>query len=369
MKLTKRSIYIFFFLTIGSSEAVSDVIDISMLQNRNGIYYEENTGEPYTGQAMELYKSGPKKMEITLVNGKQEGLHKIWYENEQILFESNIKDGIGSAKTYDRKGYLSSEISFDGPIETTKTIHRDKSGNITKEVTTKITLDGNNKVVRDEIIDVNVIDFQSASSLRDIIKGVQVAYYNFIDRYRQIPGDWNKDNAAKKIPGVTTGGNEDGRINDNGNGVWEEVLGVWEHLSKSGLFWKHLATSGLKNTIYKGGTTQPNQDDIDKMPHNPFGGFMMLLRSKDYFDRSSSPKERLLFVIGNGIPVQVLAELGSLIDDGHPQTGVIRNAVISGGILGAMSESSADCVDTTKGNTPIYNITNTQALCNAVRIF
>lgn len=196
-------------------------------------------------------------------------------------------------------------------------------------------------------------------NVADQNSGVQAAYYGFIDRYRQVPGDWGQANAAKAIPGVLTGGNADGRLNAVSGNDWTEALALWEHLSKS-----HFIQGN-----YVGGSAQPTQDETDKAPRNAFNGFLMLFRSSDYYDPGgSTPSEQLNLVLGAGIPVNVLAELDRKIDDGLPQTGVLRHAVTTGGTFGTISQSSADCVDTTD-TPPIWDIATNQQLCNAVYLY
>ena len=194
-------------------------------------------------------------------------------------------------------------------------------------------------------------------NIADQNSGVQAAYYGFIDRYRQVPGDWGSANATQSIPGVTTGGNADGRLNDAGSGDWEEALALWEHLSKSGFIQGN----------YIGGTAQHNQNDNNKAPRNAVNGFLMLYRSTDYYD-AGTPSDKLNLVLGAGIPVNVLAELDRKIDDGLPQTGVLRHAVTFGGTFSIISESSANCVDTTP-SPPIWDIATNQQLCNVVYIY
>ncbi|MCZ6666057.1 MAG: prepilin-type N-terminal cleavage/methylation domain-containing protein [Gammaproteobacteria bacterium] len=193
-------------------------------------------------------------------------------------------------------------------------------------------------------------------NIADQNSGVQAAYYGFIDRYRQVPGDWGSTNAAQSIPGVTTGGNADGRLN-TGSSDWEEALALWEHLSKSGFIQGN----------YLGGTTQPNQNDTNQAPRNAFNGFLMLYRSTDYYD-SGTPSDKLNLVLGAGIPVNVMAELDRKIDDGLPQTGVLRHAVTSSGTFSTISESTANCVDE-NASPPIWDIATNQQLCNVVYLY
>ena len=193
-------------------------------------------------------------------------------------------------------------------------------------------------------------------NIADQNSGVQAAYYGFIDRYRQVPGDWGKDSAKNSIPGVLTGGNSNGRL--DGASPWVEGLALWEQLSKSGFI----------QGSYIGGSAKPNQDDVNLAPRNAFNGFLMLFSSDDYEDgTSNSPSEKLNLVLGAGIPVNVIAELDRKIDDGLPESGVVRQAVISGGTFEEISNSKADCVD---AQTPaIWDIAKNEQNCNAVYLY
>jgi prepilin-type N-terminal cleavage/methylation domain-containing protein len=195
-------------------------------------------------------------------------------------------------------------------------------------------------------------------NIADQNSGVQAAYYGFIDRYRQVPGDWSATNAVKAIPGVTTGGNANGRLDAVGGNDYVEALALWEHLSKSRFIQGN----------FTGGSDQPTVDETDQAPRNAFNGFLMLYRSSDYFDLNTSPSEQLNLTLGAGIPVNVLAELDRKIDDGLPRSGVLRHSVTTGGTFGPISQSTSDCVDTTE-NPPIWDIEANQQLCNAVYLY
>ncbi|MEM7540797.1 MAG: prepilin-type N-terminal cleavage/methylation domain-containing protein [Pseudomonadota bacterium] len=191
-------------------------------------------------------------------------------------------------------------------------------------------------------------------NIADQNSGVQAAYYGFIDRYRQVPGDWTQANAVQSIPGVNTGGDASGRL-DSAD-PWDEGLALWEHLSKSGFIQGN----------YIGGTGQPAADETDKAPRNAFNGFLMLYFNDDYDD--PSPAEKLNLVLGSGIPVNVLAELDRKIDDGLPQTGVLRHALTSGADFNTVGQSSADCINTTP-SPAIWDIETNQQLCNGVYLY
>ena len=194
-------------------------------------------------------------------------------------------------------------------------------------------------------------------NIADQNSGVQAAYYGFIDRYRQVPGDWSRDSAVKAIPGVTHGGDSSGRL--DGVSPWDEGLALWEQLSKSGFIQGN----------YIGGNTKPTQDDVNLAPRNAFNGFLMLFSSADYSEPSgSTPSEKLNLILGTGIPVNVIAELDRKIDDGLPQSGVVRQAVTGTGKFDTISQSKSACVNT--GLTPvIWDIAKNEQNCNGVYLY
>jgi prepilin-type N-terminal cleavage/methylation domain-containing protein len=107
-------------------------------------------------------------------------------------------------------------------------------------------------------------------NLADQSAGIQAAYYGFVDRFRQVPGDWPATLAAQAIPGVGTGGNGNGRL-DRARTEWTESLALWEHLSRA----------GFMQGQYAGGDEAPGTAG-NTAPRNAFNGFMLLSRSSDY---------------------------------------------------------------------------------------
>ncbi len=191
-------------------------------------------------------------------------------------------------------------------------------------------------------------------NIADQNSGVQAAYYGFVDRFRQVPGDWPAVNAAQAIPGVLTGGDGNGRL----NGDWVEALALWEQLSRAGFI----------QGAYVGGDKEPTATDTDKAPRNAFNGFLVLFRSNDYFDTVTNPTDRLNLTMGRGIPVNVMRELDLKVDDGLPQSGVLRHALISGATFGEAGQSTAACVDSAV-TPPIWNIAGNEEICNAIYLY
>ena len=79
-----------------------------------------------------------------------------------------------------------------------------------------------------------LINSARVRNLADQNAAVQTAYYGFIDRYRQVPGDWAKAEATRAI-GKTVNtpasgsGVGNGRVDNN----FAEAAAVWEQLARA----------------------------------------------------------------------------------------------------------------------------------------
>ena len=198
-------------------------------------------------------------------------------------------------------------------------------------------------------------------NIADQNSGIQAAYFGFIDRYRQIPGDMTLASAKQAIGNQmpdsavdsTTPGN--GRIDQ---GDFKEASNVWAQL----------AAAQFIQGAYKGGATDATsymQTDI--APINAFNGYVLLGRSADYQDANGSATVRLGLVIGAHIPVNVMRELDVKIDDGLPQTGVLRVTKTSGTDYSTVDATNADCITTTAPI--IWDINTNQQDCNAMYLY
>ena len=72
-------------------------IDLSLLENKSGVFYEKGAEKPFTGKVTAKYPDGKKMLESSWKNGKQDGKPKI---------EGTFKDGEadGIIKVYDESG-------------------------------------------------------------------------------------------------------------------------------------------------------------------------------------------------------------------------------------------------------------------------
>ncbi len=200
-------------------------------------------------------------------------------------------------------------------------------------------------------------------NLADQNSGIQAAYYGFIDRYRQIPGDMLPLRACQAIgasnmgladcSSPTIGGDGNGRINDEDYG---EAAALWHHMSTAGFIQGSFAGAATDDATY---TAQ------DEAPINAFNGRVMLTRSDNYILASGTASMRLVLVSGNQIPVNVMRELDVKVDDGLPRTGILRHSSITGGTT--VFDTNANCVDSS--TPPIWDIDTNQQDCNAIYLY
>ena len=162
-----------------------------------------------------------------------------------------------------------------------------------------------------------LINSARVRNLADQNSGIQAAYYGFIDRYRQVPGDFPSANATTAIgttinlpvAASTTDGN--GQI-DN---TLEEAAAVWEQLSKANFI------QGSYNP-----TTAPASETAYQAvaPVNAFNGSITLTRNADYEVDTGTASARLNLHLGANVPVSIARELDVKVDDGVPNAGILR---------------------------------------------
>ena len=163
-----------------------------------------------------------------------------------------------------------------------------------------------------------LINSARVRNLADQNSGIQAAYFGFIDRFRQVPGDYVAADATTAI-GVAitlpaaasaTGGN--GRI-DN---TLEEAAAVWHQLVASNFIGGGFtpATAVPANeAAYAAGA-----------PRNAFNGTLTLTRNADYIVSVGAAATRLNLHLGALIPVKTTRELDLKVDDGLPAAGILR---------------------------------------------
>ena len=224
-----------------------------------------------------------------------------------------------------------------------------------------------------------LINSARVRNMADQNSGVQAAYFGFIDRYRQIPGDMTPTDACAAIGTAvdpncggtpTIGGDRNGRVDQ-----WEEAGAVWAHLSAAGYLNGTFAGNTTDSATYLAGVLTGD------VPGNAFQHPIMLAYSNDYEAGTSTPTIRLAFAFGAGIQPPLLRELDVKLDDGQAATGVMRPTVDTavagetGDDFGAAliwdgtGGSGPDCVNNAGANTASYNVDSDNETCNAVYLY
>jgi len=168
-------------------------------------------------------------------------------------------------------------------------------------------------------------------NLADQNSGVQAAYYGFIDRYRQVPGDMTVAAATPAIGfAVLNGGDGDGGVDNS----FPEAAGVWEQLARA--------------NFLSGGFTLPVAAVADEdtyngnAPINAYNAPLILTRNDGYTGAGGA---RLNLHLGRNVPVSIARELDVKLDDGLPNTGVVRlttpeTAAASGAVIWTIGKAS-----------------------------
>ncbi len=155
-----------------------------------------------------------------------------------------------------------------------------------------------------------LINSARVRNLADQNSGVQAAYFGYIDRYRQVPGDWAILPAGQAIGvPIFNGGDGNGRV-DN---TYVEAAGLWEQLARA--------------NFLAGGFALPTAAIADEatygtvVPINAFNAPLILTRNDGYTGIGTA---RLNLHLGRNVPVSIARELDVKIDDGLPNSGVLR---------------------------------------------
>ena len=220
-----------------------------------------------------------------------------------------------------------------------------------------------------------LINSARVRNMADQNSGIQAAYFGFIDRYRQVPGDWAALPAAQAIGDatVTLGGNGNGRIDND----ITEAAAVFSQLSKSNFLGGGFTPATLA-------TAPANEGDYIAniaSPVNAFNGPLILTRNAGY---SGTTSTRLNLHMGVNVPVSIARELDIKVDDGLPNTGVLRmtipdgtdttfdtisfvsNVITCTTVTGAVAAGNADG---TGANTDIFDVFDDFQDCGQVFVY
>ena len=162
-----------------------------------------------------------------------------------------------------------------------------------------------------------LINSARVRNLADQNSGIQAAYYGFIDRYRQVPGDFPSAGASTAIGTTITLPTSSDTNAGNGqiDNTLEEAAAVWEQLSKANF---------IQGSYSPGGIPASETAYSANAPVNAFNGSITLTRNADYTVDTGTASARLNLHLGANIPVNIARELDVKVDDGVPNAGILR---------------------------------------------
>lgn len=229
-----------------------------------------------------------------------------------------------------------------------------------------------------------LINSARVRNLADQNSGVQAAYYGFVDRFRNVPGDMLATNACTAIgkdvdPTGCNGGTPaiGGSGATGGNGRIDTII-------EAGAVWSQMSVAGFLNGTYTGNTPDAASYKTGvatgAVPANAFQGPIMLAHMNNYVQGNAiSSITRLAFSFGGLIPVPILRDLDQKVDDGIAGSGVMRSSNETSDATGANADfntvaawtttgtAANDCIDSS--TTANWNVDSPNQTCNAVFLY
>ncbi|MDH5389037.1 MAG: prepilin-type N-terminal cleavage/methylation domain-containing protein [Gammaproteobacteria bacterium] len=181
-----------------------------------------------------------------------------------------------------------------------------------------------------------LINTARVRSLNNSVDGITAAWFSFQDRYRAFPGDYLNARSTVNLPGAPAGGDGNGRVGD--------VAGA-DNPAERGLVWVHLEAAGYITGGYDGVAIAAGNEyvcTVTTCPDNGFGTGMSIFHGAEGQVAGAANAHEL--ITGQGIPVDVLAELDRKIDDGAATTGLMQ---IGNGAAIWDAAASAACINVT----------------------
>lgn len=186
----------------------------------------------------------------------------------------------------------------------------------------------------------------TAGQVRNMVtqsEGVTAAVFAFQDRFKSLPGDFAR--ATSDIPG---GG---ATANGNGNGLIDTV-------AEAGDAWQQLSLTNLVAGNYDGADVSAVAANwtcpATTCPPNVFGGTMILVTDDEAFSADALGVAGLELYSGQNVPVAVMLEIDTKLDDGLPDSGSFQ--------ISATHSGACDV-----GGTGFYTVAaNPEATCGGV---
>jgi prepilin-type N-terminal cleavage/methylation domain-containing protein len=202
---------------------------------------------------------------------------------------------------------------------------------------------------------LKAVELIANARVRELISrqdGIKVAFLAFEDRFRAMPGDYNR--ATINIPGTTQNGNGNGQIEDTSTPV-ESIL-VWEHLSRAGFL--------------TGTYTYNATESAATSPDNRNGVYQQIVYDGLYGAGTTAAASPLRHNIKSGsqMPVAIVAEMDRKTDDGAPFTGGFQFSTYRGNGAANPALSGPNSCIAGAGMTATWAVTGGQANCGGASL-
>lgn len=193
-----------------------------------------------------------------------------------------------------------------------------------------------------------LINTARVRALNNSVDGITAAWFSFQDRYRAFPGDYLEARAIVNLPGIVAG------VAGDGNGRVDTDL-------ERGNVWTYLEAAGYITGGYDGAAVAADAYNctVVTCPDNGFGSGMNLSHGTMNQNGGADAHE---LITGQGIPVDVLAELDRKVDDGAATTGLMQIGIAG---VGWVAADSAACMNNA-GAGPDYELQAPSDNCAAV---
>lgn len=90
----------------------------SELVERNGIAYQVDSNEPFTGSSVKFHENGRLKNRANYKDGKKEGLNEWFWENGQLGQTGSLKGGKkdGPFEMFNQNGELTRSVNYKNGV-------------------------------------------------------------------------------------------------------------------------------------------------------------------------------------------------------------------------------------------------------------
>jgi prepilin-type N-terminal cleavage/methylation domain-containing protein len=204
-----------------------------------------------------------------------------------------------------------------------------------------------------------LINTARVRSLNNTVDGITAAWFSFQDRYRAYPGDYPLAvTNLPAAPGVPM-------VNGDGNGL-AGMTGLVASPVERSQIWVQLQAAGYITGNFNGANVAQTSFNCSLLtcPDNGFGSGLNMGYGAQNQSQVPLGAGAILaheLITGQGIPVEVLAELDRKVDDGNAGSGAMQ---LGGGGTGWTAAQMTACQ--AAGTPNLYGVLTPSANCAAV---